>query len=459
MRYEGIQAVRSAVEALPAADILRASRLAAQARLAAMAWPTRAEEEWRRTSVAEFDLDSLVWSCSAARKEPFPVVADPACCGAADWLEHAGADPLGDEEPLQNNDLAAWIGVHDGNITAVYRQEKLDSLGLYHLGSGRSLVDGSEIPAVLASEAIARLDAAVKSADTRFIPWAAAAHQCAILIHVPAGVAINAPVVIDWSYSTKEEAHFPVLIATTGASSDVSVIQRLTGAGGGLVNQLSLFSPGPNAVLNSHLVQSLDGDAVYVANDDSKVLRDGRFLQVQAQLGGGFVKARSHADLDASGANVWLDGLYCARNSDHFDVRSVQNHNSPQAWSRAYYKGVVRDQARAIYQGMIRVDPRAGGTDSYLNNKNMLLSDQARVDSIPSLNILTNDVKCSHGSTTGRLRDDELYYLANRGFSPEAAKAELVVAFLGEILDRLPSVAVPWVRRQAEAFVLAQGAD
>ncbi len=120
------------------------------------------------------------------------------------------------------------------------------------------------------------------------------------------------------------------------------------------------------------------------------------------------------------------------------DIRTVQNHFSPRATSRAYYKGAVAGGGRTIFQGLIEVGTGASGTDAFLSNKNLILGDAARADSIPTLRIGNNDVKCSHGSTTGRLNDEELFYLESRGISPADAREMLVTGYFEDLLTTAP---------------------
>jgi Fe-S cluster assembly protein SufD len=120
------------------------------------------------------------------------------------------------------------------------------------------------------------------------------------------------------------------------------------------------------------------------------------------------------------------------------DIGTLQEHRSPRATSDALYKGAVHPGGRSVFQGLIEVSPKAAKTDAYLTNKNLVLGDGARADSIPQLNILTDDVKCSHGSTTGKLDETQLFYLYSRGFSPSEAKKELTRGFLAEVIDGAP---------------------
>jgi len=120
------------------------------------------------------------------------------------------------------------------------------------------------------------------------------------------------------------------------------------------------------------------------------------------------------------------------------DVRTVQQHKAPNTYSRAVYKGAVRESARAIYQGLIHVLPDAQKTDAYLTNKNLILDEGARADSIPSLKIETNDVKCSHGSTTGKVQDSELFYLMSRGLTRQDATELIIMSYFQELIELAP---------------------
>ena len=122
------------------------------------------------------------------------------------------------------------------------------------------------------------------------------------------------------------------------------------------------------------------------------------------------------------------------------DLRTVQRHDSPRATSRAFYKGAVEGGGRSVFQGLIEVAVGASGTDAYLTNRNLLLGDTARSDSIPTLRIGNNDVRCSHGSTTGRLSDDEIFYLESRGLDRGEARELLIIGYYEELLGDSPGL-------------------
>ncbi len=166
--------------------------------------------------------------------------------------------------------------------------------------------------------------------------------------------------------------------------------------------------------------------------------RDSRLSHFEGILGGGFIKNRVEVELAGSGSELRLNGLYFADNDQHVDMRTVQRHAADHADSRTFYKGVIGDEAETIFQGLIEVSHEATGTDAYLTNNNLLVSDEAKSDSIPSLNINTNDVKCSHGSTSGKINEEQIYYFQCRGFSRDDAEQMLILGYFEELIDELP---------------------
>jgi Fe-S cluster assembly protein SufD len=166
--------------------------------------------------------------------------------------------------------------------------------------------------------------------------------------------------------------------------------------------------------------------------------KDSSFDRVEVKLGASLARTRIDCSLEGRGAEAQLDGIYYCGPGQHADVGTIQRHVSAGATSRAYYKGAASGGGRSVFQGLIDVSEGAAGTDAYLSNRNLLLGDAARADSIPTLRIGNNDVKCSHGSTTGRLGEEELFYLHSRGFSEAEARELLVLGFFEEVLARAP---------------------
>ena len=425
-------------------------------------WPTPKDEEWRRSRVEAFEFDkmSLVLPASAKASGQSCLVAagspDAALLleRAQSILAHPAA--LGeDNAPRLANlaELAAFAAIDmDGSTPSTIRiagSEALTRDGaivapLSSLAASCAATVGAPFAQKMSQKAAAILAAALEraesSGDNRFISWNSAAWNAGIMVYVPRNTVIDRPVVIDWQLRGEDCVHQPLLVVVAEEGASLEVIQRFQGDGGYLVNAASHLAAGANAKVRLTTIQEIGKDAVWIANGHAAVGRDTRFRHTDINLGSGFAKTRFTADINGSGSDVHLDGLYFADDSQHMDLRSVQNHNAPNATSRAFFKGVVRDEARTVYQGLILVAPQAGGTDAFLTNRNLVLNDGARSDSIPTLQIRTNDVRCSHGSTTGKIDPEEVFYLQNRGFSRTEAEIMIVTAYLDEVANGLPDL-------------------
>lgn len=180
--------------------------------------------------------------------------------------------------------------------------------------------------------------------------------------------------------------------------------------------------------------------------------RDARLESVTVSLGADAARAEVESRLEGPGSESEMLGLYFADEGQHFNQFTLQHHATPRGFSDVLFKGAVRDASQAVYSGMIIVDPHAQKTDAYQTNRNLLLDEVAEVVSIPQLEIAANDVKCSHGSTTGPVPEDQRFYLMSRGLRPEVAEHVLVTGFLYEVMSRvtLPKVA-EYVERVVQA--------
>jgi Fe-S cluster assembly protein SufD len=233
----------------------------------------------------------------------------------------------------------------------------------------------------------------------------------------------------------------PFIQVILGEGAHAAVVHRVKGsdtAGDHLCNAAVDMSLGDAASLKFFESQRLGAQALYFRHSHARVGRDASLTHFDAQFGSRLTKARVECALDGPGAEAVLDGVYYCSRGQHMDLRTVQNHVSPRGNSRAYYKGAVAGGGRTVFQGLIEVAPGASGTDAFLTNRNLVLGEAARSDSIPTLRIGNNDVKCSHGSTTGRLSQDELFYLESRGLSPVDAREMLVVGYFEDLLGPAP---------------------
>jgi len=388
-------------------------------------WPQARDEEWRRSPIDEFGLDEVSWGGFAPFNEHDAALLPPFLCRPANEIDLDACSDLGLE------DFSAILKLHKGQDSSSWS---------FYMDPDRA-AEGLEFGCFEIQEpspsALRRLKdvyrRGVEKSDSRFQSWNLAAPDSAVYLYVPRNLQVQKELVLDLNFEGSEKAVNPLIVIYLEEGASLHLVERISGSGGLFVNSVMLLETGANSHFVHDVFQDTDEDTVLVGHNCSSVGKDSRIALYEAQLGGAWIKSRQKVDINGEGAEVSLDGLYFGTDEQHVDLRTVQNHNAPRAWSRALYKGVVRDLARAVYQGMIHVAHEAVRTDAYLTNKNLVLTDGARADSIPSLNILTDDVKCSHGSTTGRLEAEEVFYLQNRGFSYAEAQELLVIAYLDEV--------------------------
>lgn len=142
-------------------------------------------------------------------------------------------------------------------------------------------------------------------------------------------------------------------------------------------------------------------------------------------------------DIVSPNVNLNIYGLFIGKNNERFKVHTIQNHKAELSTSNLLIKGVFYDQCKFIYEGLVRIEKKAQKSHAYQKNQNLIMSDRAYVDSRPFLEILANDVFCTHGSTTGRLNKEEIYYLNSRGISESHAEKLLIEGFIGEIRNKV----------------------
>ncbi|HKJ02643.1 MAG TPA: Fe-S cluster assembly protein SufD, partial [Longimicrobiales bacterium] len=185
-------------------------------------------------------------------------------------------------------------------------------------------------------------------------------------------------------------------------------------------------------------VQRLGKGGFYQSVQRTLAQRDSTLDTLNVALGGTTTRVDLNARLLGPGANSDMLGLYFGDDDQHFDFNTSQDHVAGNAGSDLLYKGALDGRSRAVFRGIIRVHKGAQGTDAYQTNRNLLLSPDARADSLPNLEIEADDVKCSHGATVGELDAEAKFYLMSRGMSRIQAERLVVLGFLGEVLNRLP---------------------
>lgn len=194
---------------------------------------------------------------------------------------------------------------------------------------------------------------------------------------------------------------------------------------------------GRGAHIEHHKLQEESAKAFHIAATNACLSRDSHFVSASYAFGSALARTGINVALDGEGAECSLDGLYMGDGRQHIDHHTCIDHNRPRGTSREFYKGVLSGAARAVFNGKVIVHPDAQHSDALQTNHNLLLSEQAEVDTKPQLEIWADDVKCSHGATVGQLDDNQVFYLRSRGVDDAAARALLTYAFAAEMTGRV----------------------
>jgi Fe-S cluster assembly protein SufD len=246
----------------------------------------------------------------------------------------------------------------------------------------------------------------------------------------------------------------PRNVVRLGPGAKLRLIESHAGLGGGqgLANVVSQIDLGPGAVLEHDRVELVGGGMTHVGKAFARLNDGARLAQTVATLGGALVRNETEARIEGTGVECILNGVYLARGREHVDNLIRVHHAKPGSHSDQFYKGVVDERAHAVFAGKIIVHKDAQKTNAYQKNDNLLLSDDAEIDTKPELEIYADDVKCSHGATSGDLDPMALFYLRSRGLPRPAARSVLTFAFAAEVIERFADeTARHQVRRAALA--------
>lgn len=270
------------------------------------------------------------------------------------------------------------------------------------------------------------------------------------VVRIPKETVLEQP--IELSFAGDENAAiFPHVILIAEAGSKATVVETYAASGRGFTNAAVQVLVEENASLTHYRVQKDSVEAFNYGVTEVEVRRGGHYDSTNINLGA----ALSRHDIDlkfvAEGAEAWVDGLYMLNGSQHHDTHSIIDHTVPNCLSHQTYKGVLNDRSRGVFNGIVFVRENAHGTDAQQSNKNLLLSNDARVDTKPQLEIFNDDVKCSHGATVGQLEEEELFYLLTRGLPETLARNLLTYGFAEEVINK---IGIETIKRELDAMVL-----
>lgn len=271
------------------------------------------------------------------------------------------------------------------------------------------------------------------------------------VLHVPKGVRVARPfLAVHWGL-TEGSAVFPHSLVVAEESSEATLADFFLGATAGtrtLNVSAADIHAGPNASVHRLSVQDWGTAAQSFQIDTTTGGRDARITSVNASLGARRARLENVVRIEGAGADVRLYGIGVSSGEQEFDQRTLQVHQAGSATSNLLFKNALLGKSRTIFSGLIKVAPDAQKTDAYQTNRNLLLSPEAEANSLPGLEIEANDVKCSHGATTGQIDPAELFYLRARGIPLEAAQRLLAHGFLEEIVGKVADVGLASVLRE-----------
>jgi Fe-S cluster assembly protein SufD len=245
----------------------------------------------------------------------------------------------------------------------------------------------------------------------------------------------------------------PRLIVDVAPGSQITLSIEYTGAGGALANAVTQVCLGRDSKLNLIRVQALPDDGMLTETTRIEVADSASVMVTSVDLGSQLSRQALTILLAGTGASATVHGLFLADRHRHIDNRTRIEHQAPRTTSREFFRGIADDHGHGIFNGKIIVMPGAAGSTAALTNRNLLLTTTAEIDTKPELEIYVDDVRCSHGATTGQLDANALFYLRSRGLDPAAARQVLTAAFLREGLS---GIAVPELRTRVENLLLAQ---
>lgn len=385
-------------------------RRAALDKFRSMQWPTSQDEEFRRSDVSSYDFDEYSFEITPG---PRAVVENP--------VGHSGS-----------------ILFTGSSTTRRSLSEELTGKGIVFLSIEEAIVQGIE--QTVADKVRQALLKGVENADNRLTLWHYVTLTHGVILYVPRFVELKEPFVVTFDEEGDQILRSPQIVAIADEGARFQVVSRVrrNEEGDVLFNEAIDVVVGASGRVDYFGLQNINIDGSYISNGVATVGRDATFHGYSGVFGGMFSKYRFDAMMEGEGGDAFLGGVYFPHEDQHVDLRTVQRHLSPKAHSLTLYKGAVTDEAHSVYQGLISVDHDALNTDAYLTNNNLILSDEGQADSIPTLEISTNEVRCSHGSTTGKLDPRQRYYLETRGYSPDEATRILVEGYFEEVLGHYP---------------------
>jgi Fe-S cluster assembly protein SufD len=390
---------------------LRKLREDAFARFCQTGFPTTRDEDWRFTNVSAIARTAF----SLAEKDKGRVSDSD----LKPWRVEAAAAQLVFVDGQFRGDLSA-LGTLPASVGILSLKEAI-----------------AKNPSALEAHVGRYLDIqrdAFSALNTAFIEDGA-------FVHVARGTALEQPIHLLFVSTAADSPRMvhPRNLLIFEKETQATVIEEYISLGGGTVfcNSATELIAGDNAHVSHYMIEREDKDAFNISTLRIQLGRSTNVASHSLLLGGGLVRNNVHPVLAGEGAECLINGLFVGNGKQHLDNYMHVEHASPHCASRQFYNGILDGHAHGVFHGRIVVHKDAQKTDAKQTNRNLLLSDDAQIDTKPQLEIYADDVKCTHGATIGQIEENALFYLRSRGIDEVSARRFLLMAFAGECLDRM----------------------
>jgi Fe-S cluster assembly protein SufD len=279
--------------------------------------------------------------------------------------------------------------------------------------------------------------------------------QSGVFLWIPKNIKLERPLQITFLSDAQNSASFPRLLVVAEENSSATLIENFASVENGkyFANAVAEIVLKDGAQLDHYRLQRESKNAFHVSTTSAELGRSSRYNTTSINLGARLSRHDISVVMDHEGAETSVDGLYLVGADQHTDTHSVIDHKQPHCSSHQLYKGILDDNGRAVFNGKIFVREGAQKTDAMQTNKNLLLSDKARIDTKPQLEIFADDVKCAHGAAVGQIDPEELFYLETRGIGPDLGRSLLTYGFAEEVIAKIK---IDSIRSQLDETVLQQ---
>jgi Fe-S cluster assembly protein SufD len=380
--------------------------------------PTRKDQLWRFSSVDLLDLKPFKFGGTLSNKDRNAILEQ------SQGLDEVAARLIFAGDQLLERDIVS---------------EQLKKRGVIFQPLERAMIEHADLfrkhfmsqSAVLGSAKYAALHQALVSSGT--------------FLYVPRGVEIESPIEIFHWLHGENTSVFPHLLLVTDELAKVTVVEHfrsLDRSAPGFACGVNDLIAGPGAKVTYVCAQTWGENVRALQMNTTTVDHDASALSLNLHLGGKYSRFESLSRLIGEGGRSDLLAVSVADGDQEFDARTLQDHASPHTASDLLYKNALDDRARCTFGGLIRVEPHAHFTDAYQKVRNLLLSDDSEANSMPGLEILADNVRCTHGATSGQIDEEELFYLRSRGITVNVAQRLIVTGFLNEVIQRLDQPAI-----------------